>query len=393
MNASKSQVSSSTIAITIAAAASISAILLLNLWRNNNNNNNNNASTQNDDTNNTKETKDEMDATQKALNQKKSSSSIYTDMEQRVQKKESEGITLPAHLEREDWKERRRVKMLPHLAMKKPMYDNVKMLDPEGEVLCTISTKKGKWYVSKNLATWTSTAHDHIKLKFQPKNKSSSGPKGLYNRSDKQNICVSCGETKFHMRHYVVPYAYRTLLPLKYKNHLSHDIVILCPNCHLFCEQKRQVRMNEMEEVLRRPGEEPQFKTDKSLYHVRSCALALLRSREKMPKDKVLEYERVVCQYLNLPPLHDDDDDETDDKEQPQQLTKEQLQQAIDVQYQIENTSFIPGADLVVQSLGEDDEKIEAFIKEWRRFFLETSKPRFLPVGWGVDNSVVCGGD
>jgi len=74
------------------------------------------------------ETKDEMDATQKALNQKKSSSSIYTDMEQRVQKMESEGMTLPAHLEREDWKERRRVKMLPHLAMKKPMYDNVKML-------------------------------------------------------------------------------------------------------------------------------------------------------------------------------------------------------------------------------------------------------------------------
>ena len=52
-------------------------------------------------------------------------------------------------------KEERRQKKIPLLAMKKPMYDNVRLLDPQGELLSTISLKKAKWYARKELAVWT----------------------------------------------------------------------------------------------------------------------------------------------------------------------------------------------------------------------------------------------
>jgi len=35
---------------------------------------------------------------------------------------------------------------------------------------------------------------------------------------------------------------------------------------------------------------------------------------------------------------------------------------------------------------------LEAFIKDWRRFFVSISDPRFLPEGWSVENKVTMDG-
>jgi hypothetical protein len=286
---------------------------------------------------------------------------------------------LPQHLQRELYKDQRRREMIPHLAMKSPMYDNIIMSDPQGQALSTVSTKKARWYVNKELAKWTSSST--IQLLFEPKARSASE----YTTSAKSNGCVACGAEDHVMRHYVVPYAYRCLLPQKYKSHQSHDIVILCPKCHLYCERSYQDRMKDVEEEVRTDPSTAVVNTvDNGLHNIRSAALALLNWKDKIPQAKVEAYDALVREHLGLV-----DTGMNQDGNDIVPLSCEQLQQAIDVEYRKPNPEYIPGAVLVVQTL-DDHEAIDAFIKEWRSFFLEMLQPRHLPRGWRLDAPVAC---
>lgn len=280
---------------------------------------------------------------------------------------------LPPHLKRELYKEQRRKEKIPFLAMKSPMYDNIRMLDPDGRDVRSISTKKARWYVNKQLAEWTTPSS--IQLLFEPRGRDSND---TYAVTPKRNICVACGSSDHIMRHYVVPYAYRSLLPEKYKSHQSHDIVILCPKCHLYCEQSYREQMNELEEDLRTdPSTAVVDQVDPHKQHVRSAALALLRWKEKLPENRIEEYDTVVRDHLGVI--------------SNQALSEEQLQQAIDVEYRVPNPNYISGAELVANDLMQGGhDKIADFVKEWRTFFLETVQPRHLPHGWQVDAPVNC---
>jgi hypothetical protein len=337
---------------------------------------------------------------------------------------ESQQIVMcPQKSQREQYKERRRLENLKHFAMKKTMYDNICMLCPEGERLSTVSKKKATWYVEKGLARWIDNKKDDdgnedpprvIQLLFEPKCRSSRGSLGTYINAEKINQCVVCGETSNYMRHYIVPYAYRTLLPTKFKSHLSHDIVILCFKCNHKCERQKQVRMNDMEETIRmdrrrRAGrsynedEERAVIVDKYLYQVRSYAMALLKWKGKLPDETIMAYEATVRAYLSRMKdrrgstlnwkdttcVDDAASSATSNSLPATVLTPTLLQQAIDIPYCVDNPNYITGPQLVVQDLNQDDRNIEDFIKDWRRHFLRVAKPRFLPAGWSV-HSPVC---
>lgn len=297
------------------------------------------------------------------------------------------------------------------------------MKDQNGERLCTISTKKAEWYIHKNLAHWvqspnipssnnTNTTTNNktkknatIQLNFEPKGRSNrcGDSSSVYVTTDKLNICVSCGNSEQHMRHYIVPYAYRSLLPKQYKSHMSHDIVIVCPTCNVDCQRQCQYRMRRLEETARQQQQNEQqrrrisnkgqtqdtgggrtittnrkFEHDPYLYKVRSCALALLRWKHKLPLDKIQEYDDIVRSYL-----HNTNTEE--------ELTSTELQEAIDVDYRVENTNYIPGPELIVQMLGKDEIKIANFIRGWRIHFIDTVRPRYMPMGWSIDNPVTSG--
>lgn len=278
---------------------------------------------------------------------------------------------LPSHLQRELFKERRRQEKIPELARKSPMYDNVEMLDPQGTLLASISAKKARWYVGKKLAEWI-VPDTRVQLVFTPKNHSG----GFYEKARKQNICVACGSSDFFMRHYIVPYAYRSLLPIQYKTHLSHDVVILCPDCHLHCEQWTQVRMKELEESRPAKHRNATF-VNRDLHRVKSAALALLRWRNKLPPGKIQEYDTLVRTHLKFPR-----------EEYEDELSYQQLQQAISVECRTDNPDYIAGPEWVFRSLDNNDDKITKFIKDWRRHFIETVQPKHLPSGWSIDSPV-----
>lgn len=348
---------------------------------------------------------------------------------------------LPPHIRREIHKERARLAKVGYISLKKPMYDNVYMIDVYREPMCTISMKKAQWYIRRGIAEWSTfksvdnrsccdqtsdditnnrdgkiigdkvDGHVHgavkcIRLLFEHNgsskktNKKDGTPSSeeVYLRSTKRNICVACGQDENIIRHYIIPYSYRSLLPIEYKSHMSHDIVILCPNCHLHCEKLSKCRMKQIEtesrthalmsgSITNMNDLEPVI-DDAYLGHVRSCALALVKHKYTLPCEQVDRYERIVRDYVISVRTEKEDDN---NKETFLVLTKSNLQTACSIKYRIKNPNYISGSDLVVQSLQGDSCRIEQFIIEWRIHFMDTVQPKFMPTGWQINNPVICG--
>jgi hypothetical protein len=315
-------------------------------------------------------------------------------------------LNLPQHLEREFYKDKRRRQMIPFLAMKKTMYDNIGMFDPDGHHLCNISMKKANWYINKNLATWTnnesSTDVSSIQLSFHPKIAARSSKQdattGLvtYNRGKKMNQCVVCGAQRDYMRHYIVPYCYRSLFPVRFKTHMTHDVVLLCAEtCHARADCRSQQRMMRLEKKLRMhldPETEPPQIMDRQLHQVQSAAQALLKWKDRIPANRILEYQELLVDWWQLDSID--------------ALTNHHLMQASQVEARRPNPKHIPGPKLVMnhvllKSSGAPsnggstsvDMPIAQFVRDWRLHFLQTMQPKFLPIGWSVDSPVQCDDD
>ena len=314
----------------------------------------------------------------------------YHDVDQ-----DEDTVPLPPHAERDLHKQERRQRLLPLLTMNKPMYDNILMQDPEGNPLATISLKKAKWYCKKDLADWIvrppkedattteeSVPQSILQLRFMPVNRMDP-EQSVYNTSTKANHCVVCGAEEHYMRHYVVPFCYRTLFPDAYKTHLSHDVVLTCMECHIRSEQHVQRRKQRLERALRTdPTTAAPHRIDRARMTLAKQALALRKRRTQMPATRIAECEAAVRDFHGLPA--------------DAELSDELLQRTAEMEYTSPNPRYIPGATLVVQPLLDayerdgHDQGLAAFVREWRTFFLQTMQPHYLPKGWSVDNPVHC---
>lgn len=297
--------------------------------------------------------------------------------------------SISPHLDRDFRKEQRRKRMIPVMAMKKPMYDNILMKSPRGEILSTISLKKANWYIRKNLAAWETPEETSIQLLFEPNQERNSTPEHTrliaYNQSIKRNCCVACGCDENYRRHYIVPYAYRARFPPQFKTHMPHDVVILCPDCHTKAQSAAQIRMQSLEDELRMhlPNSRQATFLDATIQATRSAASALLKRRKQLPSDKVLEYEQIVRAYYNIT-----------DEATP--VTVEQYELASRLEARFPNPDFVSGPELVERHLVQDAKErgmeyvVKNFVKEWRVLFQRTLEPQFLPSGWDIDSPVRC---
>ena len=104
---------------------------------------------------------------------------------------------------------------------KSKMYHNAKLEAPDGQPLCVCDTKKAQWYIEKGLGTLiqesdgTDECPMIVRLTFEPSGRP-LGAAGDYYLSNKENVCVVCGQTESYVRKYIVPHEYRTHFPGKY---------------------------------------------------------------------------------------------------------------------------------------------------------------------------------
>lgn len=227
---------------------------------------------------------------------------------------------------------------------KSPVYHNCRIYANDGRLLCYCDRRKLEWlvainlqfydtilmhltfvlakcrYVQRNLAKIVEDEPPAIMLLFEPKGRPEDEDNDFYIQS-KKNICVGCGEKNHYLRYRIIPSCYRMHFPEHLKSHRSHDIVLLCVDCHEIAHSaaekyKRQiaaefgiplfvrkiVNTGESKVINLSESSGGVEDTGVSPLQLRTAAMALLRHGSSMPPKRRDELTQVKCPNS---PTHD----------------------------------------------------------------------------------------
>lgn len=199
---------------------------------------------------------------------------------------------------------------------KSPVYHNCRIYASDGRLLCYCDRKKLEWYIQRNLAKLMEDNPPAIMLLFEPKGRPEDEDNDFYIQS-KKNICVGCGEKSHYIRYRIIPSCYRMHFPEHLKTHRSHDIVLLCVDCHEIAHSAAEKYKRLAAEEFRIPlfvqkivnSGDLSLITDASVskdklngtgvspLQLRTAAMALLRHGSNMPSKRCEELMQIVKSY------------------------------------------------------------------------------------------------
>jgi hypothetical protein len=253
---------------------------------------------------------------------------------------------------------------------KTPLYHNSILQAPNGQVLCTCDSKKAYWYVSKKLGVKVQNDPLIVRLTFDPAGRPLSDRD--YYLQEKQNVCVVCGKADSYIRKNIVPHEYRKYFPAIMKDHRSHDVVLLCIPCHRrSCLADTQLKQSLLAQCADNQSSfVAKYALIDSINKVRSAAKALRKDRNvgQLPEERRKKLENTIMDYYGLPDIDD-----------------AILEMAMNADPKVENSDFVPEGQRVVEHVIQNGGLVE-FETMWRRHFIDTMQPQFLPVLWSVDH-------
>lgn len=240
--------------------------------------------------------------------------------------------------------------------LKNPLYENCIVRNMNGELMFRSNEKRAMWYVQRNLATIINQNPLEIQLNFEPKGNGRAEDE--YYLQQMQNICVSCGKDNNLNRHHIVPVCFRKWFPEDIKNHSHYDIVLLCVDCHERYERHSYNLKRKLALEFDAPLDGIFDKENRLLYRrAYQAANSLLNFGEKIPED------RKEFLYQNIKAVYGNDFD---------------LEQVANNEIKVD---IITQGEIIVGKLSD----INSFIRRWRKHFLDTMKPKFLPINWTVN--------
>jgi hypothetical protein len=229
-------------------------------------------------------------------------------------------------------------------------YSNCIILAPDGEALTRASLKKINWYLSRNLAAIESEDPLTIRLKFEPIRRGDTNKNQNFIISEKENLCVCCGETRKLSRHHIVPRMFSKHLPYC-RESLTHDVVLLCVNCH---------RLYEIEA--------DRFKNELALLYD-------LQKRERFPT------KSIVRKLSNTLLKHSDKIGFDRKNAMLDRIRKLTGKEDVDLVF----LSKIPfGGDVLGKAIVEKID-IEELVLMWRHHFIKCMNPKFMPKHWDIN--------
>lgn len=241
-----------------------------------------------------------------------------------------------------------------------PIYDNCLVFDVQGNTLFRCDAKKMQWYLSRNLAEKISDAPPQIRLLFE-----TAGPGHIgdpFFLEKRQNVCVVCGTGHDLTRHHILPHCYRRFFPRNLDRFGTYDVMALCVEHHHNYEHVANELRRKLADVYNAPVNGVGGRSCPDTGRAVRAAWALLRYRDKLPKPKLSELERRVSEFFGALPSH----------EVLMELT------------QNNRTTVKTHAEMVVEKL-QDLDTINHFVIMWRKHFIETMEPKFLPDHWDVE--------
>ncbi|OAE24805.1 hypothetical protein AXG93_1988s1090 [Marchantia polymorpha subsp. ruderalis] len=205
--------------------------------------------------------------------------------------------------------ERSRMQFVKKFSCKAPVYHNCRIYADDGRLLCFCDRRKLDWYVRRGLAEFIQEDPPAVKLLFEPKGRPDDEGNDFYVQS-KSNRCVGCGESSHYLRYRIIPSCYRQYFPEHLKSHRSHDIVLLCVDCHEAAHKAAENHKRRIAEQFGVPlfakvmdgdgGEneavvpEPESGKGVSPLRLKNASMALLLHGSKIPTQRREELEEVV---------------------------------------------------------------------------------------------------
>ncbi|BFZ63689.1 hypothetical protein YB2330_004821 [Saitoella coloradoensis] len=321
---------------------------------------------------------------------------------------------------------------IPIQTRSKPIYNNCSVYSPEGTLMFRCSMKKIKWYLDRDLARpYTPPTSDSIRnsergeetgfgeeesvpqsiiLLFTPKGSGRVNEGEEWYLEERMEVCVVCGLSPSSASstdpttppnnappsahgsagasggltlHHIIPHTYTQHFPLPYKSHSSHDILPLCIPCHLTYEARVSLPLR------RRIADEfgvglegGPWVREEGVGRVRSAARALIGVKVgKIPEFRKAELEAIVRDHLGL--------------ENHDPIPAETLAPLTMLEPLMRAPTYTSHGESVVRKLldgcvnpEEERERVEGFVRMWRKMFLEVMGPRFLEGSWRVGDVV-----
>ena len=290
---------------------------------------------------------------------------------------------------RKEMKKERYKTFIDKYTIKKKVYENCQIQAPDGEILCYADSKKANWYVDRSLADVITLDPLVIRLNFEPNGRGFSDVEAdqMYYSKEKKNECVCCGNTSSYLRYHVVPVLYRQYFPDNYKNHRSHDVVLLCASCHEIANKKSDIFKKQLAEEYKVPlnffGEMHKYRQE--LRNLRKLTFSLGKNWENMPEDRKNTLISQIHEFVESHPQYNIYLKDKSLKELIEFLRNEHNCKSllsvygdIDWKKELGNSH----GKLVVEKLTD----LKGFIRRWRCNFIESLQPKYLPDSWNVDH-------
>lgn len=205
------------------------------------------------------------------------------------------------------------------------VYHNCKIYANDGRLLCYCDRKKIEWYLDRDLARLVEDEPPAIMLLFEPKGRPEDEDNEFYIQS-KRNMCVGCGEDKHYLRYRIIPSCYRMHFPEHLKSHRSHDIVLLCVDCHEVAhaaaeKYKKLISAelgvplfvhkvsdsNQDQSTLESSSDVDSKENGVSPLQLRTAAMALIRHGPRMPPKRREELIEIVSKYYGGRQINEED--------------------------------------------------------------------------------------
>ena len=267
--------------------------------------------------------------------------------------------------------------------------ENWKVLHPKGHHMFTCGERKAMWYLDKNLAEYVEGEPYTVKLTFEPKGYG-YGENDVFGLAGREVRCVVTNTTDGLQRHHIVPYCYRTHFPNEYKSKNHHDVVLLNYKQHEAYERHAFDYKNEMASIYDVPTLNElnleytkllsEYSTDK--VKMLSRLHSIFKNNGNIPLNIIQENLKHVTQYtdfnydaicrLNYIQLY------------KLYLILRQRHEEEFESFKEKNRKMYDHGYHVVSKL-DDHEKIVEFVRMWRQHFVETMKPKYMPLGWSID--------
>ena len=243
---------------------------------------------------------------------------------------------------------------------------------PNGDLLCTIDRQKAEWYVKKDLGVEIEKEPVYkVRLNFEPAGRS-VGQADQYYQTTKENRCVVCGRLEDLIRKNVVPHEYRKFFPNIMKDKTSHDVLLLCIECHKLSNMYDL----SMRRLLEKKCDAP-LKSDVSLED--SQVIRKLLSEQRMVR--ALIYEK------KIPEKRREELKEMLKQAYPNQEINENFAEELLSTKLPKSCQNVPPHGELVVSRYKEKEGLVNLEKLWRQHFLDVMKPRFMPTLWDINHS------